>query len=150
MHIVLSGSKSRLQNTNTALLLGIVCLVPPWVGAVFKAISESNFYIPDKTFTVLGVIGWLLVFLMYLLLYLIGRNSERYNTLPTLRLVSKEAKNRSIFFAFIVAFDAVRIFAPRWPLIPAVLILGVYVLVSFNQDRVIHALGRLPGRLQQR
>lgn len=87
---------------------------------------------------------------MYLLLYLIGRSSSEFHTLPNLRLISKEAKNRSIFFAITSAFHAVRIVDKEWPIVPVVLILSVYLLISFNQDRVSGVLRAIPNALRLR
>ena len=148
--LVLSNSKNRKQNIYTGLMLGIICLIPPWSGALFKDINVSHFWIEHKLYPTLGTFGWLLIFLMYFLLYLIARSAEDYHALPSLRLISKEALNRSLFFALNTAFHAVRIVDKRWPFVPSVLILAVYVLVSFNQDRVIGVLRRTPNTLRQR
>jgi uncharacterized membrane protein len=148
--LVLSNNKNRTQTVYTGLLLGIVCLVPAWSGAVLEGIDHSQFWIESKLQATLGTFGWLLIFLMYLLLYLIGRSSTEFHDLPNLRLISKEAKNRSIFFAMVTAFHAVRIVDKQWPFVPVVLILSVYVLISFNQDRATGVLRAIPNALSKR
>jgi uncharacterized membrane protein len=148
--LVISNNKNRNQNIYTGLILGIVCLVPAWAGGIFKDIDTNHFWIEGRLHATLATFGWLLVCLMYLLLYLMARSGEDFRAQPDLRIISKEAKIRSIFFAFNVAFHAIRIFDKRWPFVPAVLILAIYVLVSFNQDRVTGVLRAIPNALRQR
>jgi len=148
--LVLSNNNNRKQTVYTGMLLGVVCLGPPWAGAILEHIESNHFWLNIKLHATLGTFGWLLIFLMFFLLYLIGRSSENYHTQASLKLISKEAKNRGIFFAVTVVFHAIRIFDKQWPYVPAVLILALYVLVSFNQDRVTGVLRAIPNALRQR
>lgn len=144
-----SNTKNRTQNIYTGSLLAVVCLAPAWAGTVFKNIDAIHFWIETRNFQVIGLLGWLLLFLMYFLLNLLARSARDVHRAPALKTIAKQARIRSLFFALIAIFHGIRLFIKDWPVIPSVLIFGLYVLLSFNQDKLLGIL-RQPPQLRRR
>lgn len=86
------------------------------------------------------MVGWLLLFSMYLPLDLLARHAHDIRRNTILQAVARQARIRTLFFFLIVILHGIQILMKDWPNIPSVLIFGLYVLLSFNQDRLIGIL----------
>lgn len=135
--------KSRRQNIYTSLLLGIICLMPPLTAATFKDIEVAHYWQKLTAPEIIDSLGLLLWALAFLLLNLIARDSKKTEAWPALRLISKAAGQRSLFFAILFLYHVIEAHAvPQLPHIPIVLIMFIYILISFNQDKLTGVLQR--------
>jgi len=122
--------------------LGVICLIPPLSAATFKDIDIAQFWLKLPLLESVYSLALLLWVLAYLLLYLMVKDSKDAETRPMHKTISNGAGRRSLFFFLLFLYHLIEVNMKSMPYIPILLVMLVYVLISFNQDKLRGVLQR--------